>query len=472
MNSSDKPREDSGVKPLCYFLVCYSSKEFVAFLLASLFRDQDIFFIHCDKKAPSKLKMYLEKVSRTHPNIILMHSQDYSWAGYSHVDISLKAIAAAMAYPQAWSHFVFLSEQHLPLKSPREIAAYLRSRKSLVALRRASDMVGDERADIRNRFQAGYRELSGVGCFATRLVQRDEEFFTTIFHGSNWIVLHREHCSHLLEAEAAGRFKPFHTVVHAEETAMQSILAPLREEIENFDPTIVAWPHLTDNPYLVMSESFFQSAIKTSSLFIRKRTDTLSPFVREFVTCNHFCSGLYASAKTTAMEVVLGFRAGTVSVVRERLAQFSIARLEAAFRRESAEPLAIQRIKARENLSTPQLHLILQTPSMGKGLSVRVLSENMIDFKICIAREPEGHGSFQAPYVAEGRLHSTIRAKIYLLQGYEDILPLEIEDAGFVSFATRQGRMRLRIAVAQFLQAAAAISHAEPSDIAVHMDHK
>jgi hypothetical protein len=46
-----------------------------------------------------------------------MRSQDYSWAGYSHVEISLKAIAAAMAYRHDWNHFVFLSEQHLPLKN-------------------------------------------------------------------------------------------------------------------------------------------------------------------------------------------------------------------------------------------------------------------------------------------------------------------------------------------------------------------
>ena len=65
-------------------------------------------------------------------------------------------------------------------------------------------MTGDEQADIRNRFEARYRELPGVGCFATGLMQRDENLFTTIFHGSNWMVLHRRHCSVLLEAEAAG----------------------------------------------------------------------------------------------------------------------------------------------------------------------------------------------------------------------------------------------------------------------------
>lgn len=135
MNINDNPQAESSADRLCYFLVCYSSREFVAFLLAALFREQDIFFVLCEKKAPPKLKIYLGKISRAHPNIILMVSQDYSWAGYSHVEISLKAIAAAMAYRHAWNHFVFLSEQHLPLKSPEEIAAYLERRKSLVALR-------------------------------------------------------------------------------------------------------------------------------------------------------------------------------------------------------------------------------------------------------------------------------------------------------------------------------------------------
>jgi hypothetical protein len=463
MNSQEKLKENGGGGRVCYFLVCYNSIEFVAFLLASLFRTQDIFFVHCDKKASPKLKIYLDKVSKAHPNIILLRSQDYSWAGYSHVDISLKAIATAMAYPHAWQHFIFLSEQHLPLKTPDEIAAYLRPLKSLVALRCAAEMTGDEQADIRNRFAARYRELPGVGCFATGLMQRDEDFFRTIFHGSNWMVLHRRHCSALLEADARGRFDLFRNVVHAEETAMQSILAPLREEIENNDPTLVAWPHMTDNPSLVMSENLFKSAITTNYLFIRKRTEILSPFVRDFVTRNHFSPGLYASASGSVREMPLHLQRAIIAFMREKVTGLHIARLARFFRRELAEPVIFHRIDPR-NPFTPRLHLVLQTPSMRKGLSVRLLSENLVDFKICVVGEPKGERAFKAPYIVGGNLHSTIRAKIHLLYGYEDILPLEIDDAGFVSLKSKLRTMPVAIAAAQFLRSAATISQPQPSD--------
>jgi hypothetical protein len=457
----EKPRGNGSDDRLCYFLVCFNSREFVAFLLASLFREQDLFFVHCDKKAPLKLKAYLDRISREHKNIFILKSQHYSWAGYSHVAVSLQAIAAALALPQRWKHLIFLSEQHLPLRSPDEITEYLKSRRSLVALRAAGSMVDDERADMQNRFGAHYRELPGVGCFAVSLVERDDTFLQTIFHGSNWIVLHRDHCDALVEAEKAGRFDAFRHVVHAEETAIQSILAPLAQQIENLDPTLVAWPHLTDNHSLVMSEALFKSAMATNHLFIRKRTERLTPFVHEAVVRKHFYAPLYASQDGGASELPFRLRGKIMSLARRTLAKLYITRLRSFLRREFSDPVNIRRIDPQENGFTPQIHLVLHTASMRNGMTVRVLSENLIDFRVCIAEEPTGGRAFEAPYVSEGKLYSTIRARIHLLFGYRDILPIDVEGGGFVSVRSRLFDARLGMVACQFLHVAAALSRTD-----------
>jgi hypothetical protein len=428
--------EKSGA--LCYFLVCFSSAEFVSFLLSSLFRPQDAFFIHCDKKAPAELKLFLEELRRTHNNIFLLPSEYYSWAGFSHVAVSLKAIAAALELRHPWQHFIFLSEQHLPLKSPEQIIAHLQSRKTMVALRAASTMGGVEWADMLNRFGANYRELAGVGCFATALVERDKVFFEQIFHGSNWIVVHRDHCRVLIEGEKTGRFDMFRNVVHAEETAMQSMLAPLGSEIELVDPTLVAWPWMTDNHSLVMTEELFKSAIDTDHLFIRKRPNALSDFVREFVMQNHFYDlGSPANSLDAGDHSAKGAKTDSYIATLLKGLRRSLpapADLEKAFR--AGLPKSVDIVRIGPMALTPQFHLELRTPSLKEGLSVRVISENLSDFKVFIAKIPKNPGGpFEPPYVSAGRLYSTLRVRVLHVFGYQEILPLDIEGAGFLSLA-------------------------------------
>jgi len=109
---------------ICYVLFCFRNSDYVAFLLASMFRSEDIFLIHVDQKAPIHLKLYIDAVSAKYSNILRIGSRDYSWAGYSHVKISIETAAIALQLPMKWTHLIFLSEQHLPLKSPSYIAAY------------------------------------------------------------------------------------------------------------------------------------------------------------------------------------------------------------------------------------------------------------------------------------------------------------------------------------------------------------
>ena len=430
---------------ICYFLVCFKSVDYVSFLLATIYNPEDVFIIHCDKKSPNSLKAYVTSLAARRANVFEIESQDYSWAGFSHVKVTLEAIERAMKLDFSWSHFICLSEQHLPLKSPEQIRDHLRSRKSLMAMRKASQLVESELADVTNRFAAIYRELPGVGCFAIALNSTEEGFLSRVFHGSNWIVLHRDHCRVLMKARAQGEFGVFETAVHAEEMAIQSILAPLRDEIEDVDSTLVAFPHLTDNHSLVMTEELFRSSIASDYLFVRKRPKALSSFVTNHLTSPHFDVDIRRHINSTKLKP---------SSTKERRVERFVRTIKVFLKKAGYASTNVQRIDPVVYEPAPQLHLVLSAPSTLQGHSIRVLSENFIDYKLCLVNETEFNGVFLAPFVAEEYLHSTIRARLYGLFGCEDILPLHIEGGGFVSVTSSRDVAEVCEKAVLFLEAA------------------
>lgn len=407
---------------LCYFLVCFNSLEYVSFLIAALYRPADLFVIHCDKKAPRNLKQYVGRLVSSLPNVVALESQDYSWAGYSHVRLTLQAIERAAASGASWKHLIVLSEQHLPLKDPAYIEAFLSDKKTVVATVPFSNLSDVGKEDLRNRFSAYYRELPGVGSFAVNLRVQGDAFYDELRHGSNWLILGREHCNYLLEAAQIGKFDDFGHSVHSEENAIQTVLAPLKGEISDFDAVLVAMPHLTDNDSLVASNDLIHSSFESNYLFIRKRPDVLSGSVLETVRQQHFREDIYNLSKVTALP-------SSEEDGHCALAAYAVRSLVTNALPASAE---VTQIDPKHGF-TPRIHFVVRTPEMSPTISVRILSENLVDFKVTIVDARPYSGHFALPYVSGEFLVSTIRAKIYDMAFFQEITPLEIESRGFIT---------------------------------------
>ncbi len=447
LDTDDSGDGDEG--GLCYLLVCFNSSEYVAYLLASLYRTTDTFFIHSDERAPAELKSYIGQAARRFTNIIQMTTQDYSWAGYSHVDLCLKVMASGLELKRSWSHLIFLSEQHLPLKSPSEIEGYLRARKSVALLSPSTRMLPEARADIRNRFGAVYRELPGVGCFATDVMERDAAFYETIYHGSNWIALHRSHCAFLIEAERTGQFDLFKTIVHAEEMAIPTILAQMRDEVDDVEITLVAAPHLVDNHGLVMTEELFKEAETSHHLFIRKRTKTLSPLVDSHIRRKHFDEDVYRLAQTSSVASIAS------ALTREREAARKLQQqLRSLLRARFSRRIDVDIVDPATREFSCRIHILARVPAMPPTQSVRILSQNLRDFKICLVEASSPGGLFSDPLLHDGFLYSTVRVKINDLFGYREIMPIGFEGCGFVSLDSGQSIEDITVLVEALLKEA------------------
>ncbi len=435
---------------LCHVLFCFQSCDYVSYLLASLYREQDLFFIHCDGRAPDELADYVDAIAARHANIIRLETQDYSWAGFSHVDVCLRAMAAALEHAIPWTHLFFLSEQHLPLTSPAEMQRRLPADKSVVRLTMATAMLPEAQADIRSRFGAVYRELPSVGCFAIGVAERAPRFYDSVFHGSNWLALCRRHCRFLLDADRDGRFDPYRSIVHAEEVAIQSLLAERPDEVDTRDVTLVAAPHLVDNYGLVMTDELFGSSVASDHLFIRKRTRTLSSFVDARIRSQHFRDEMLRPAPPAARRNGSAPKRNHAALAAE-----IAARLEAGTKAsvEVVDPSALE--------FSCQIHLIARSPAMAAGRSVRVLSQDARSFKVCLVDEATHQTGFPLPAVEAGRLHASIRVKLLGLFGYADRLPLALPDGGFVGLDDDGGVARIVAMAKSLLEEAGVLDGAE-----------
>ena len=446
LDTTSEAALEENASSFCYFLVCYDSVEFVSFLLASVYHSDDLFFIHCDIKAPYSLKSYVGRLSTKFSNVFVLESRNYSWAGYSHVQLSLEAIRLSLNRPMSWSHMVFLSEQHLPLMSRKNRLATVASKKTIVKISSIQSMGGEERLDVLNRFAVSYRELPGVGCFAARTVNRPSSFLDTIFHGSNWFVLFRDHCLILDAAARRGDFSDFENSLHAEECAIQTILGRLGVDIHPQDPTLVAQPASTDNHSLIMTSQLYLENTASNFMFIRKRTKILDQEIVNIIRAMDFTESIYAlrHARQPIRRLFIKSTRDQRKVVRDSLIK-RVVLLPHVARVDYIDPDKYD--------MTPSIHLIVAVEQLVSKLTLRILSEDLVNYKVCILAE-RPFGPFQIPFTEAGYLVSTIRARVFGIFCYAEFTPVSIPDAGFISLRFKNDNTPLVELVASMLNLA------------------
>ncbi|WP_203156358.1 beta-1,6-N-acetylglucosaminyltransferase [Methylobacterium aquaticum] len=380
--------------------------------------------IHYDVKSPENLKKFSTRISEHYENILTIPSINCSWAGFSQVQVYLNSIRAALSHNVDWSHVVFLSEQHLPLKHPDEIASILSQTRSLVPAYQTSQMTGYPRADIESRFSACYKELPGVGGFAIDIVDRSEEFYDDIYHGSNWIVLSRQHCEILLNEDSKGAFDIFRTSIHADECAIQSVLESHISSHENKETTVVALPHLTDNSNLIMTDNLYNESSQSDRLFIRKRQAKLSYEVEKSIIDRHFKCGIYFEYLRSKESLTTSASQSSATCV-ERI--YEILKQLAGFN------IAVHNHCRNENLSGTLINILITVPDFAENLTIRIVSEDKENFKACLLESFDFKGYFERPSIQKNALVALARVRTYGVFAQRDIIPLDLESKGFFS---------------------------------------
>lgn len=419
--------------PIAYFITCHRSDEFIADQINILYRKQDLFIYHIDPKAPDRLKNYILDLAENNNNIIVMPPRDYSWAGFSQVYTVIDAIVIALACGRGWTHFIPLSEQHLPTTRPDAIERSLMAGTSYIGSNLYSEMPPDAQRDIRHRFDKLYLELPGVGSFATKRLEPESGFFNTLRHGSNWYVLSRENCIHLRAIFANDRkIDKLKHCVHADETIVitLSYLVPdLVGRISNTEKTFVAWPHLTDNPDMIFTEDNFFRAIDEGKPFIRKRPEVLPERVKAALGLQRPRSRhtLIDYFKNKARKT--WNNSSYIVAPLPRMPETKNVLVEALFRKNFTHgSWTVYHNNGNSNI--PNILMSYKTPQLPNDLSIFVLSQDGLTFKIAIVTDAETTSLFTDTNIY-GKDAFLIRARVaHLFFHYE--LSIDDGDSGFV----------------------------------------
>ncbi len=277
--------QEDTVKSIAYGVLCHASAKRVADQFRYIWSPDCFCFYHVDRKAPDILHGLTMALQTAYDNVFVVPSMWCSWGGFSLVEAMLALTNAAVRQGGNWSHFVFLSEQHLPLVSHQDILNTLETGESYVQRRGFREIDPHGQDDLMHRFEAEYREIPGVGGFRAKPREPRSDFIAELWHGSQWMVLSRPACE-LLSLTSRDLFRNvFSTSLLPDETAIQTWFAhsdnlvACRNQRRNL--TFVASPSVGGSDDMTFRETNFFDAIRKGYLFIRKRPDVLPQSVHD-----------------------------------------------------------------------------------------------------------------------------------------------------------------------------------------------
>ena len=110
-----------------YLITAYSNFKVLALLLKLLDFDNNIIFLHVDKKVPFDKTAFQEETTLTKAVLHFVPRYDLTWADVSEIHCVLDSMAYALHY--SWDYLHYITEGDLPLKTQQEIHAYFKENK-------------------------------------------------------------------------------------------------------------------------------------------------------------------------------------------------------------------------------------------------------------------------------------------------------------------------------------------------------
>jgi hypothetical protein len=346
----------------CYLVLADKSADAVVALLRYLWRPENTYVLHADRKAPAALHGALAALAGAFGNVLLVPPGLCSWGGFSLVAAELAGLTVALT--RDWTHLLIVSETHLPLRAPEVVRAALPPGRCLLDIAPFAAKPAAA-GDLRHRIAYHYREVPGVGAYAA--ADRADPSMAGLWHGSQWMVLSRQAVI-LLAGQAAAIESRFGDVLLADEVALQTVLGEAGFGGER-RPTVWAATAARggDKDQILSAEGFFQAQAAQDYLFIRKRPATLPPDV----------AAVLAAFAVTAMPLLPAFTdVPALPDSSEFLAQLRWA-LAVAHR-----DVRVEAVPRRDN--TPRCMIEFVLPAAAPQLTLTLLSEDFLSFKILL----------------------------------------------------------------------------------------
>ncbi|CAG5115950.1 unnamed protein product [Candidula unifasciata] len=133
--------------PLAFSMLTFKDVEMVERLLKAIYRPQNYYCIHVDKKSPDSFYQSVASIAKCFPNVFIATRRiDVQWGWFSVLEPELECMKELWRYPK-WKYFFTLTGQEFPLKTNFELV------KILSVYDGANDIEGTIKRANKNRFR-------------------------------------------------------------------------------------------------------------------------------------------------------------------------------------------------------------------------------------------------------------------------------------------------------------------------------
>ena len=114
--------------PLAFGMVMHREVEHAERILRAIYRPQNFYSIHVDKKASQSTKEGMAAVAKCFPNVRLTQSTvNVKWGKYSVLEAHLICLQEVLGMSTVWKYYINLTGQEWPLKTNLELVRILKA---------------------------------------------------------------------------------------------------------------------------------------------------------------------------------------------------------------------------------------------------------------------------------------------------------------------------------------------------------
>ncbi|XP_013406220.1 beta-1,3-galactosyl-O-glycosyl-glycoprotein beta-1,6-N-acetylglucosaminyltransferase 3 [Lingula anatina] len=134
--------------PIAYSMVVFKEVEQVERLLRAIYRPQNLYCFHVDKKSPENFYIAVRQISNCFENVFIASKRiDVQWGQYSVLEADLICMEELLKKSRKWKYFINLTGQEFPLKTNLELVKILKTYNG------ANDIEGTVKRRNMNRFK-------------------------------------------------------------------------------------------------------------------------------------------------------------------------------------------------------------------------------------------------------------------------------------------------------------------------------
>ncbi len=256
---------------IAYLIMIHKNLDQFKRLFEAVYDPDNYYLVHVDRKSEHSFHRALGDFIRAYPNAHKLESQSVLWAGWSMVDVALRAIEELLKVTGDWDYFINLSGQDFPLQSQQGIRALLAKSRERNYLDARDPVTDWPKALLRVRYY--FLELHvkpfwrPIGIPIPRRFPRGAKPYV----GSSWLILTRPFCQWLSQSPQVERFKRFYRHTYCpDEGFFQTVFmhSPFRSTLVN--DTLRAIELSGRNHPRIWTKADLDSLLSSGKLFARK----------------------------------------------------------------------------------------------------------------------------------------------------------------------------------------------------------